>query len=463
MKLPERSRLPDNLEIPGLYPRRRRQFPRWPVWLWLVVLAVAAIPVVGVPGVVLAHYTTSNSGFCLNCHGTGETPDRSVPSDVHPSFDQVSCVDCHAKPGQIVFEGYVKGFMAEPERVASNCVRCHAGMTERTDTQGFKFNVRGIAIDHKAHLDRGATCVSCHSNVAHDLEVPKTNRPRMESCYACHSRTTSCTTCHTGGIPPAPTSRETVGRRPVAPPKPAADASQPAASAEGSIEQGKAIFTKQCATCHGADGGAIPSADLRSKDFLEERGAAGLAKSTAEGKGGMPAFGAAKGGPLQDDQVRAVVQFLLSAAGVTLAREPEAATASASTSTVAPAQSTAPTAPQAAPESAAPTATRAPTATPMAPKATATPRAALADAVSTDEGKSLFSKLCAGCHGQDGSSLSMANLKSRTFLESVGRDGLLKVTSSGKGGMPPFGVAAGGPLADAQVQAIVEYLLTAAN
>ncbi len=316
IKPPDRSRLPDNLEIPGLYPPRRRRLPSWPIGLWLVVLAVAAIPIVGVPGVVLAHYTTSNSDFCLTCHAAGDTPDRGVPSDVHPSFSRVGCVDCHAKPGQIVFEGYVKGFMAEPERVTSNCVRCHSTMAQKTDQQGFKFNARAITINHQAHLERGATCVTCHSNVAHDLEVPRTNRPRMDNCYSCHPRADSCTKCHGAAIPQAPPSRETVGRRPVAPPKSAAalaDSRAPAAETKNT-EEGKALFAKLCAACHGPDGGSLPTARLNSSSYLESNGAEALARSTAAGKGGMPALGAAKGGPMTDEQVKAVVDYLLAAA-----------------------------------------------------------------------------------------------------------------------------------------------------
>ncbi len=359
MKLPERSRLPDNLEIPGLYPPRRHRLPSWPLGLWLVVLVVAAIPAVGIPGIVLAHYTTSSPAFCLSCHGTGDTPDRSVPSEVHPSFDKVSCVDCHAKPGQVVFEGYVKGFLAEPERITSNCLRCHSAMSERTDQQGFKFNVRTININHQAHIQRGAGCVNCHANVAHDLEVPKTNRPRMESCYTCHPRTDSCTKCHAGGIPQATPAREIIGRRPVAAGAPAPAAAAPAqtappaatrtagesgaagqttvpaatqpaaetraaaptapptatkAAAQASTAEGKTLFVQTCATCHGADGSSIPSANLKSKAYLDGLGAAGLAQITAEGKGGMPPFGTAKGGPLKDDQIKAIVAYLMSVA-----------------------------------------------------------------------------------------------------------------------------------------------------
>lgn len=344
MKDFERSKLPERLEIPGLYPPRRRGLPHWPIWLWLVIAAVAAIPMVGIPGVVLAHYTTSNPEFCLTCHATGETPDRSIPSNVHPAFSQVGCVDCHAKPGQVVFEGYVKGFQAEPERVSGNCIRCHSDMPTRTDQTGFRFNVQNIPINHQAHLDRGATCVTCHSNVAHDTEVPKTNRPRMENCFACHSQTTSCTKCHTSGIPQAEASRETVGRRPVPPPQKAAVPATPVAAPPGapaagasgvqatagptaavpaaaapapdnaSIEEGKGIFAKTCSPCHGPGGSSLPSANLGSKSFLEGMGADAVIRATTDGKGGMPAFGSAKGGTLSEQQVRSVVDYLLSAA-----------------------------------------------------------------------------------------------------------------------------------------------------
>ncbi len=301
-----------------------------------MVALVAATPIVGIPGVVLAHYTTSSASFCLTCHGTGDTPDRGVPSDVHPSFETVSCVDCHAKPGQIVFEGYVKGFLAEPERVASNCQRCHSTMANRTDQQGFKFNVRSITINHETHLQRGATCVTCHANVAHDLEQPKTNRPRMENCYSCHPRNDSCMKCHQGGIPPATPAREAIGRKPVAAPQPAAVPAAPSAEAKpaqtaapagsptvtpapkpapaANTAEGKALFTQVCSACHGPDGGGLPSANLKSKAYLEGQGTEALVRATADGKGGMPAFGAAKGGSLQEGQIRSIVAYLLSVA-----------------------------------------------------------------------------------------------------------------------------------------------------
>lgn len=296
-------------EIPGLYPRRRR-LPNWPVWLWIVVAIVAAIPLVGLPGVVLARYTTSDSAYCLTCHATGETPNRAPASAVHPGYGKVTCVDCHAKPNQVVFEGYIKGFMAEPERVSGNCLRCHSAIPRKTDQAGFKFNEAKIAINHQAHVERGATCTACHSNVAHDLRAQPTNKPTMESCYSCHSKTESCMTCHQNGIPTVAKAKDTVGRKPVAPPRVQTAAASPVGQQS---QEGKEAYARTCAACHGPDGSAFKGANLKSKSYLESYSGEPFVKATAEGKGAMPPFGSAKGGPLTDPQIRAIYDYLLGA------------------------------------------------------------------------------------------------------------------------------------------------------
>src|SRR3989304_4602089 len=133
MRRPRRERLPPLEQIPGL-PYRGAGLPpisAWPRRRLLLVLVIAAaagfIPVAGLvphttpapPGFIpvagLARYPPSDPSYCLPCHAAGDTPDRGVRSLVHPDFKEVGCVDCHARPEQVVFEGYVKGFMAEPE------------------------------------------------------------------------------------------------------------------------------------------------------------------------------------------------------------------------------------------------------------------------------------------------------------------------------------------------------------
>ena len=214
----------------GLGGPRRGQFVppfgRLPLTLWIALLAIA-VPLALVPLVTLARHTTSNPGFCLSCHGVGDTPDRGVRSLVHPSFDSVGCTDCHARPGQIVFDGYVQGFLAEPERVSGNCVRCHSEMTSTNAQPDFRYNFLDIKITHRQHLDAGATCTTCHKNVAHDLRQPPTNRPRMETCFQCHSTTEACATCHQKS-PPLIT---------VA----------PAPAPQGGITEGRDIYQRNCA------------------------------------------------------------------------------------------------------------------------------------------------------------------------------------------------------------------------
>ena len=163
----------------------------------LFILVLGALPLLGI-----ANFTTTNPAYCLNCHATGETPDMGKKSLVHPSYDKVKCVDCHAKPGQLVIaEGYRGGFTAEAERVSPNCMRCHEKIISN-EQKDFKYNVNNIRIPHEFHVKTvGALCTNCHRNVAHDFREPQTNRPQMEYCRQCHSPTDDCMKCHPSGLP----------------------------------------------------------------------------------------------------------------------------------------------------------------------------------------------------------------------------------------------------------------------
>ncbi len=170
---------------------------------WLIGVGIIAV-VLGINAVLaFVNFVTASPTNCLTCHGTGETADMSTESLVHPGYDKVKCVDCHAKPGQfILVEGYRGGFSADPQYVSNECMRCHPGMAVRSDNTGFVANALKITVSHKAHLDRGALCTDCHSDIAHDPSPTPTNRPKMDYCFSCHSKTTSsCTTCHGSSIP----------------------------------------------------------------------------------------------------------------------------------------------------------------------------------------------------------------------------------------------------------------------
>lgn len=290
MKPSQPSKLPPPTRIPGLPVPLLERLRRLPRWIWFIV-GVGMLPLLAIPAVALARYTTSSPPYCTQCHGTGETPVTALRSMVHPRTDQVACVQCHAKPGQIVFEGYVKGFMAEPERVNQNCVRCHQNITTTNDQEGFLFNFFEIRVPHKFHLQLGATCVTCHSNVAHDFQVPPTNRPRKEVCSQCHAATAACSKCHIGELPTE------VMPIPASPPP-------------GVAADGRTLYLRTCSGCHGPRGNQIKEHNLSSPDFLNRLGKELIAREIERGHGSMPGFGKGRGGELTPDQVQALVAHI---------------------------------------------------------------------------------------------------------------------------------------------------------
>ncbi len=380
MSLPETERLPEQITVPGL-PQRYPSIlpfalPKWPLWVWFII-GVVMVPIASIPIMGLARYTTTSSEFCVTCHGTGETPNRAVKSLVHPDFDRVACIDCHAKPGQIVFEGYMKGFLAEPDRVTGNCVRCHDKMTQTNDTKGFKFNFLEIKIPHKLHIEKGAQCTNCHANIAHDLNVPQTNRPRMEYCFSCHAQNDPCTKCHGGSVPAKPV--------PV-----------PAPMAAGSSPDGRVLYMRVCAACHGQKGDRVKQANLSSLEFIQAQGDAHLFKATSEGQGIMPAFARDKGGQLTDDEIRAALGYIKVLA--------------------------------------------------------------LGTSASKIDAKALYDANCVRCHGSDGDKIAGVKHSSKEFWYSRGEEAITKAIANGKGGMPPFAKSQGGTMSDIQIRAIVEFL-----
>lgn len=380
MSLPEVERLPEVMDVPGLPQRYPSilpfRIPKWPLWVWFII-GIVMVPVLSIPVMGLAKYTTTSSAFCATCHGTGETPDRAIRSVVHPDFGRVGCIDCHALPGQIVFEGYMKGFVAEPERISNNCIRCHEDMTRRNDTKDFKFNFLNINIPHKFHIDKGAKCTSCHVNIAHDLNVPQTNRPRMETCNTCHAQTDACNKCHAGSVPTSP-------------------APVPAPMSAGSAPDGRVLYMRVCAACHGPKGDRVAKAQLSSLEFLDAQGDAKLVKATREGIGVMPAFSREHGGQLTDDEIKATLGYVRVLA--------------------------------------------------------------VRNAAAGIDAKALYDNNCIRCHGADGDKVSGVKHSSKEFWYSRGEEAITKAISNGKGGMPPFAKGQGGTLSDIEIEAIVEYL-----
>jgi len=80
-----------------------------------------------------------------------------------------------------------------------------------------------------------------------------------------------------------------------------------------------------------------------------------------------------------------------------------------------------------------------------------------------EQGHQIYGRLCATCHGPDRDGYKSDNapsLRTKTFLESVTNTFLVEAITRGRPGtaMPAYGRALGGPLAPAEVEALVTYL-----
>ncbi|MBI4295361.1 MAG: hypothetical protein HY669_04255 [Chloroflexi bacterium] len=242
------------------------KLPKLPFWAWPLSGIVVALGVYGI--LWLPRFVTSGAEYCLSCHGTGDTANVGQASLVHPSYSQVGCTSCHAKPGQPIYvEGYRGGYSANPKEVSARCQSCHKDILDKAPSE-FKFNVMDIEIPHRFHVETvGAQCTDCHRNVAHDLRPEPTNRPTMGSCSSCHSiggtatagsapvsGGNSCLKCHSQGVPSASFFLAAPPAEPLkALPAQASGAAAPRPAGPPAIPhsvEGRA----QCLLCHGQGG-----------------------------------------------------------------------------------------------------------------------------------------------------------------------------------------------------------------
>jgi len=92
--------------------------------------------------------------------------------------------------------------------------------------------------------------------------------------------------------------------------------------------KGKDLFASNCAPCHGANGDKITSAPLMSSGYLKSQTNAVLVQTIARGNPkGMPAWAKSAGGPLDDPQIKSILEYLTSSAGSGPAAGSGAATA----------------------------------------------------------------------------------------------------------------------------------------
>lgn len=184
-------------------------------WKLLLVSLVGCIVVIGGGYGVLSF--TNSPTFCSSCHEM--TPEYATYTV--SAHDQISCVQCHIKPGFInMMTHKVKSlkevyyhFTGAPDQIVQttaeavtnqNCLQCHSLNRD-------VIAPNGLTIDHQKHIQEGIPCITCHSGVVHakiasrDLNVAKDRDawtqqnaeklieqkymvPNMGTCIDCHNK-----------------------------------------------------------------------------------------------------------------------------------------------------------------------------------------------------------------------------------------------------------------------------------
>jgi nitrate/TMAO reductase-like tetraheme cytochrome c subunit len=201
-----------------------------------LVFAAFTVTVLGV---------TSARWFCANgCH---KVQDDTVTAYEHGTHARISCMACHmpVNANPAIFMLHKVDALRELALAVTNtfelplnpddevsltmptnqCTQCHnLGNRQVSPSKGFK-------IDHKAHLDKGITCTTCHNRIGHNedfpltLTTPRTGKPNrkhpnfmvMTACFRCHGQEPgspapgTCSVCHQSGFEFLPDSHREQG------------------------------------------------------------------------------------------------------------------------------------------------------------------------------------------------------------------------------------------------------------
>lgn len=147
-----------------------------------MVLGTAAIPI------------TNHPEFCASCH----TIRPSVDSWKRSSHKDVTCVDCHVRPG---FRGFIEdnvfagledvaitwfGTPTDPHDLTSSvdsgvCLGCHRAILRVSEVSTRDLpkpvNDVGLVMSHRKHMqafekrEQGEGCTTCHARVVHGKPV----------------------------------------------------------------------------------------------------------------------------------------------------------------------------------------------------------------------------------------------------------------------------------------------------
>ncbi len=222
---------------------------RKPQAIVIVAIVVGALALGGA-----AVPLTNHPKFCASCH----TIRPSYDSWVESTHKEVTCVDCHVRPGVTGFLHdkvraglkdvaiYVFGTPTDPHNLRAQvdsevCLSCHQAILRVSEiaVRDLPPPVKdvGLVMSHRKHMEafakrgQGEGCTTCHSRVVHDKpikgypiviprgHVSEDSRPHypdhpegsklrqaaMADCFRCHDGKSSyegkvlsnrCETCH---------------------------------------------------------------------------------------------------------------------------------------------------------------------------------------------------------------------------------------------------------------------------
>ncbi len=131
---------------------------------------------------------------CERCHTTAAASARADDRLVPP---ESTCAPCHAID------------RAHPERPAApgapavRCDACHTGWNAADPQRVARVQIPtpNLHFSHRAHVQRGQSCASCHGDLRATALATRLDLPAMESCTAaCHraggTAPDACATCH---------------------------------------------------------------------------------------------------------------------------------------------------------------------------------------------------------------------------------------------------------------------------
>jgi mono/diheme cytochrome c family protein len=210
-----------------------------------------------------------------------------------------------------------------------NCSSCHGGSVAFDGTEE---QLRDIIVQGGRHLEMPSWRGTLHPNDLELLAAYVVDPSAAPSGSVLFER--YCVTCHPGPIPSASdreTAREIIATGGGHETMPiwgdvltdaqlnALVAYTSASSSGAPAQVGQTLFSENCAVCHGdfGEGGVNPTrpddiiAPISSAEFLRTRDDITLRSIISQGQPniGMSPFGTAFGGPLDDDQIDAIIAF----------------------------------------------------------------------------------------------------------------------------------------------------------